>query len=75
MLGCRLKIESTGNRRIFAAVQAVFRSRSGWLMCILFLSPDNTIAQTLTPEQTLGSLKQAQVDYALENEIQLNSSA
>ena len=75
MLGCRLKIESTGNRRIFAAVQAFFRSRSGWLMCILFLSPVNTIAQTLTPEQTLGSLKQALVDYALENEIQLNSSA
>lgn len=75
MFGCRLKIESTGNRRIFAAVQAFFTSRSGWLICILLLSHVNTIAQTLTPEQTLGSLKQALVDYALENEIQLNSSA
>lgn len=75
MFGCRLKIESTGNRRIFAAVQAFFASRSGWLVCILLLSAVNTIAQNLTPEQTLGSLKQGLVDYALENEIQLNSSA
>jgi len=75
MFGCRLKIESTGNRRIFAAVPAFFASRSGWLVCILLLSAVNTIAQNLTPEQTLGSLKQGLVDYALENEIQLNSSA
>ncbi|XXK44989.1 hypothetical protein ACMAY4_00215 [Porticoccaceae bacterium nBUS_17] len=75
MIGCRLKREATGATCIFASTKISFTSRSVWLICILLLSPVNTIAQTLTPEQTLGSLKQALVDYALENEIQLNSSA
>ena len=75
MIGCRLKRDVIENRRIFTSIKTSFTNFSRSLICILLLSPVNTIAQTLTPEQTLGSLKQALVDYALENEIHLNSSA
>jgi hypothetical protein len=42
---------------------------------LLFFSCLTVTAQTLTPEQTLESVKQGLVDFAMVNEIQINSTA
>ena len=42
---------------------------------LLFLWSLGATAETLTPEQTLESVKQALVDFAMANEIQINSMA
>ena len=42
---------------------------------LLFFCSLSVTAETVTPEQTLQSVKQGLVDFALANEIQINSTA
>ena len=71
-----MKREPRKKKRMNIGINMTVKTLGKCSICgLLFFCALSTTAETLTPEQTLESVKQSLVDFAMANEIQINSMA